>query len=60
MVAMLKLNVIVEKLKDRNLSEVSRQSHVSIATVWRVANGVGGDVKYSNVEKLSDYLEATA
>lgn len=55
---MLSLDKIIEMLKDRNLSEVSRRTELSIPTVWRIANGQAGNVGYETVKKLSDYLES--
>jgi DNA-binding Xre family transcriptional regulator len=54
---MLSLDKIIEMLQDRNLSEVSRRTELSIPTVWRIANGHAGNVGYETVKKLSDYLE---
>ena len=55
---MLSLDKIIEMLQDRNLSEVSRRTELSIPTVWRIANGQAGNVGYETVKKLSDYLES--
>ncbi|MFA5150744.1 MAG: helix-turn-helix transcriptional regulator [Candidatus Omnitrophota bacterium] len=51
------MDKIIEMLQDRNLSEVSRRTELSIPTVWRIANGHAGNVGYETVKKLSDYLE---
>lgn len=53
---MLKLDEIVDKLKDRNLRIVARVSGLSYDTVWRIANGKTKSVSYMAVEKLSNYL----
>jgi hypothetical protein len=55
---MLSLEQIIEKLQDRNLTEVSRRTGLAVPTVWRIANGQAGNVGYITVKKLSDYLEA--
>jgi transcriptional regulator with XRE-family HTH domain len=54
---MLSLDEIITILKDRNLSEVSRRTGLSIPTIWRIANGQAGNVGYETVSKLSEYLE---
>jgi len=54
---MLSLAEIIVILKDRNLSEVSRRTGLSIPTVWRIANNQAGNVGYETVVKLSEYLE---
>ena len=54
---MLTIKEIETKLKDRNLYEVSRRTGIPASTLWRIANGVGYNVAYRTVEKISDYLE---
>lgn len=52
----LTIEEIIEKLKDRNLSEVARRTNLSTPTVNRISNGKGGNVGYETVKTLSDYL----
>jgi len=54
---MLTIEEIIIHLQDRNLSEVSRRTGLSIPTVWRIANNQAGNVGYETVKTLSDYLE---
>lgn len=56
---MLKLERIVELLKDRNLSEVSRRTGLSYLTIWRISHGLSRRVEYETVVTLSDYLETS-
>jgi len=46
---------IKNKLKDCNLTAVSKNSGVSYRVLYRFVNG--SDAKYSTIEKLSTYLE---
>ena len=55
---MLKLSEIVEKLQDRNLSEVARRTGLNRGVVWSVARGYTENPYRETQEKLSDYLEA--
>jgi len=55
---MMTIDIIIEKLKDRNLSEVARRTKLSFPCVWRISKGRHGNVGYETVKKLSDYLEA--
>lgn len=57
---MLSLEQIIEKLSDRNLTEVSRRTNLAVPTVWRIANNQAGNVGYTTIKKLSDYLESQA
>ena len=54
---MLTREEIVDKLSDRNLSEVSRRTDIPIATIWRFINIEDYNTSYVTVKKLSDYLE---
>jgi len=54
---MLSLEEIEIRLKDRNLSEVARQTELAPPTIWRVANGKANNIGYLTVQKISDYLE---
>ena len=54
---MLSLEEIEIRLKDRNLSEVARQTGLAPPTIWRVANGKANNIGYLTVQKISDYLE---
>lgn len=54
---MLKIEEIIKRLKDRNLSVVARHAGVSYTSLWQLANGLQKQPKYHVVEKLSDYLE---
>jgi hypothetical protein len=55
---LLTIETIIERLQDRNLSEVARRTKLSFQCVWRIANKRHGNVGYLTVKKLSDYLEA--
>jgi len=57
---MLNREQIIEKLADRNLSEVARRTNLTQPTVWRVVNEPLTDVGYEAIRTLSDYLEAQA
>ena len=57
LVGMLELEQIIEILKDRNISEVSRRTELNYLTIWKIAHGLGGRTSYDTVKKLSDYLE---
>ena len=54
---MLKMDEIVKRLKDRNLSKVAEATGISYTTVWQIANNVQAAPKYKHIERLSDYLE---
>jgi len=54
---MLFLRDIVIKLQDRNLSEISRRTNIPTPTLWRIANGLGENVSYITIERLSNYLQ---
>jgi len=53
---MLSLEVIKEKLQDRNISKVAKGAGLSTYTIWKIQKGEGG-VNYATVEKLSNYFE---
>ena len=46
---------IRQRLKDCNLSAVSKNSGVSYRVLYRFMNGA--DAKFSTIQKLSEYLE---
>jgi len=52
----LRLDVIREKLKDRNLSAVSRGANISRPVLYQIMNK-DTDPRYQTIERLSDYLE---
>ena len=54
---MLRIEEIVKRLKDRNLTTVAERAGVSYTSLWQIANGLQKQPKYKIVEKLSDYLE---
>lgn len=54
---MLKLDEIVQRLKDRNLSAVAESTGLSYTSLWQIAKGLQKQPKYKIVERLSDYLE---
>ncbi len=55
---MMRLEDIVNKLKDRRLSTVAERLGMSYTTLWQIANGIQKSPKYKHVEALSDYFEA--
>ena len=57
---MMTIDVIIEKLKDRNLSEVARRTKLSFPCVWRISKGKQGNIGYNTVKTLSDYFEENA
>jgi transcriptional regulator with XRE-family HTH domain len=58
---MLTLEQIIEKLDDKNLTQVAKNVGLSPQTLWRIKNRVTGDnVSYETVKTLSDYLEEGA
>ena len=54
---MLSLEEIREKLKDRNLSEVSRRTGIGYANLAAIANGTRNNPSYQVLKPLCDYLE---
>lgn len=54
---MLTIEEIIQKLSDRNLSEISRRIGLSPATLAEIANGKQINPTFQTVKKLSDYLE---
>jgi len=55
---MLTLEQIIEKLDDKNLTQVAKKVGLSPQTLWRIKNGTTGEnVSYETVKVLSDYLE---
>jgi len=58
---MMTLEQIVEKLDDKNLTQVAKKVGLSPQTLWRVKHGyTGKNVSYETVKALSDYLEEGA
>lgn len=57
---MLTINEIKERLKDRNLSEVSRQTGVSYSTIYNItkAENLNGFI-FQTIEALSNYLDVS-
>lgn len=51
------LDVIIERLTDRNLSKVARATSLSPQLVWKICNNKSDNPTYRVVKKLSDYLE---
>ncbi len=54
---MLKLEEIIERLKDRNLSVVARSVGVTPAYLSAICRGINKNPTYSVVLSLSEYLE---
>jgi transcriptional regulator with XRE-family HTH domain len=54
---MLRIEEIVKRLKDRNLTTVAERAGVSYTSLWQIANGLQKQPKYKVIERLSDYLE---
>lgn len=53
---MLHINEIKDKLKDFNLSQVSKRTGVSYPTILKLANG-NDALNYRSVKAVSDFLE---
>jgi DNA-binding Xre family transcriptional regulator len=49
-----------KSLEDRNLSHVSRQTGLSIRTLWRIKNGQVSDMRLSTAITLEKYLNEHA
>lgn len=54
---MLKLEEIIQRLQDRNLSTVARAIGVTPAYLSAIKRGVNTNPSYDVVKSLSDYLE---
>lgn len=54
---MLTLEQIIERLRDRNLSEVSRKTGVYYLTLTNIASGKTKNPTYKSVIALSEYLK---
>lgn len=54
---MLTLEEIADRLKDRNLKEVSRGCDLNYFSVLRLVKNKSESVEYRTIRKLSDYLE---
>lgn len=52
----LSLDAIRYKLRDRNLTAVSKNANVSRPVLYQIINNET-DPKFSTVERLSDYLQ---
>lgn len=54
---MLTIEEVRTRLGDRNLSELSRRTKISVPTLWRIAHICDMNHSYNAVKKLSDYFE---
>ncbi|WP_333609469.1 helix-turn-helix domain-containing protein [Arsukibacterium sp.] len=54
---MLTMEQIRDKLKDRNLKEVSRRTGIGYANLHAIAKGVRQNPTYEVLKPLCDYLE---
>ncbi len=54
---MLSLEEIREKLKDRNLREISRRTGIGYGYLAAIANGTRSNPSYQVLKPLCDYLE---
>jgi len=50
---------IQERLKDRNLMAIARNTGISHVTIWKIANGAK-NCNYLVIKKLSDYFKEVA
>jgi len=57
---MLSLEEIRDKLKDRNLKEVSRRTGIGYANLAAIAKGTRSNPSYEVLKPLCDYLEGKA
>jgi len=48
---------IKQRLKQSNLSEVSRDTGIHYNTIYLIANRESDNLRMNNAEKLSDYFE---
>ncbi len=55
-VHMFSLNEIIKRLEDRNLKMVSRKTGIPYANLRDIAIGKVKNPRYSNVDKLREYL----
>lgn len=55
---MLTIEEIRERLKDRNLKEVSRRTGINYKNLAAIANGTRSNPTYAVLKPLCDYLEA--
>jgi hypothetical protein len=55
---MFDLKQLEEKLKDRNLKEISRRVDLSYYTLLKIKNGQLDDCLYTTVKTLSEYFAA--
>lgn len=53
---MLYIDVIKEKLADRNLKEVSKRTGIKYHALRRIMLGEGDKLSYMTIEKLANYL----
>ena len=53
---MLDIESIIERLSDRNLSEVARRCDIDAGLVWRIYNKKTDNPGYLAVKRLSDYF----
>lgn len=54
---MLSLEEIRDRLKDRNLKEVSRRTGIGYANLAAIAKGTRSNPSYEVLKPLCDYLE---
>ena len=54
MTTVMQIDIVREKLKDKNLSDVSRQTGLSRQCLYNILDGI--DPRHSSVEKLTAYL----
>lgn len=54
---MLSLDEIKEKLRDRNLAHIARETGISHMTIWKVKTCADG-CSYRTLKILSEYFEA--
>lgn len=53
----MEINTLVNKLKDRNISAVSRATGLSYRTVYNVAKQKGRKPHNRTIQKLTNYME---
>jgi hypothetical protein len=54
---MLSLEQITDRLSDRILATVAKETGLTYMTVWKVRNRKQDNFSYATVKALSDYLE---
>ena len=53
---MLTLDEIVQKLQDRHLPTVAKNTGINYRTVYNIKNGINTNPSYETVEKLYQYF----